>query len=41
MNDAVAACYGFSKDVWKDERETLRKLLLLNQRLAEPVPGLA
>jgi hypothetical protein len=39
MNDAVAACYGFPEDVWRDERETLRKLLEQNQQLAEPVNG--
>jgi hypothetical protein len=41
MNDAVAVSYGFEKDVWRDERETLRKLLELNHQLAEPAgdPG--
>lgn len=37
MNDAVAACYGFPAGVWKDEKETLRLLLQLNQRIASPM----
>jgi N-6 DNA Methylase len=38
MNDAVAACYGFPKGVWKDERETLRRLLELNHKIAALMP---
>ncbi len=37
MNDAVAACYGFPAGVWKDEKETLRLLLQLNQKIASPM----
>jgi hypothetical protein len=35
MNDAVNACYGFPKGTWRDDRETLRRLLDLNLRLAD------
>ncbi|MFO0755534.1 MAG: DNA methyltransferase [Byssovorax sp.] len=37
MNDAVAACYGFPAGVWRDEKETLRLLLQLNQKIASPI----
>ena len=37
MNDAVAACYGFPEGVWKNDKETLRLLLQLNQKIAEPM----
>jgi len=40
MNDAVAACYGFPENTWRDDGETLRKLLEQNHRLAEPMSGL-
>jgi hypothetical protein len=36
MNDAVAACYGFPKGVWRDDREVLRRLLEANGRVAGP-----
>jgi hypothetical protein len=35
LNDAVCDCYGLPQDTWRDERVTLRKLLELNQRIAE------
>jgi len=34
LNDAVTACYGFPKGTWRDEGETLARLLELNQRVA-------
>ena len=37
MNDAVAACCGFPEGVWRDEKETLRLLLQLNQTIARPM----
>ncbi len=37
MNDAVAECYGFPAGAWRDEKETLRLLLQLNQQIAEPM----
>jgi hypothetical protein len=39
LNDAVTACYGFPKDTWRDERETLRLLLERNRGLADPGDG--
>ena len=33
LNDAVAACYRFEPNSWRDERETLRLLLMLNAQL--------
>ncbi len=33
MNDAVAACYGWPEETWRDERETLRRLLALNHEI--------
>ncbi len=38
MNDAVDACYSFPPGTWRNERETLRRLLELNQRLTEAIP---
>lgn len=35
LNDAVAACYGFPADVWRNEAATLRLLLDLNHRLSQ------
>ncbi len=35
LNDAVSACYGFPEGIWRDDRETLRRLLELNYQLAE------
>ena len=37
LNDAVTACYGFPAGAWRDDKETLRLLLELNQQIAEPV----
>jgi hypothetical protein len=37
LNHAVTACYGFPEDTFRDNKETLRRLLQLNQRIAEPV----
>jgi hypothetical protein len=34
LNDAVTACYGFPEGTWRDDRESLRLLLELNQQLA-------
>ena len=34
LNDAVTACYGFPKGVWRDEHETLKLLLGQNLRIA-------
>lgn len=34
MNDAACACYGFPEEVWRDEREALRRLLALNHELS-------
>lgn len=34
LNDAVTAAYGFPKGTWRDERETLKRLLQLNDELA-------
>lgn len=34
MNDAVTACYGFPPGVWRDDRETLARLLALNHQVA-------
>lgn len=33
LNDAVTACYGFEKGTWRDEGETLARLLELNRSL--------
>jgi hypothetical protein len=33
LNDAVTACYGFPKGTWRDEGETLARLLELNQKV--------
>jgi hypothetical protein len=40
LNDAVTACYGFPSDTWRDERESLRRLLELNHRITEPIVDL-
>jgi hypothetical protein len=34
INDAVTACYGFPKGTWRDEGETLQRLLVLNSEAA-------
>ncbi len=34
LNDAVCAAYGFPESTWRDERETLKRLLQLNHELA-------
>jgi hypothetical protein len=35
LNDAVTACYGWPKDTWRDENETLKRLLALNRKVAD------
>ena len=35
LNDAVCVCYGFPEGTWRDERETLRRLLELNHRISQ------
>jgi hypothetical protein len=37
LNDAVTALYGFPKDTWRDEADTLRRLFALNQQVATPL----
>lgn len=39
MNDAACACYGFPEGTWRDERETLRRLLALNHELTRELGG--
>ncbi len=35
LNDAVTACYGWPTDTWRDDGAVLRRLLALNNILAE------
>jgi hypothetical protein len=37
LNDAVAGCYDLPNGAWKDEKETLRRLLQWNRRIGEPI----
>jgi hypothetical protein len=39
LNDAVTACYGFPKDTWRNEDETLRRLLTLNHEATGSEPN--
>ncbi len=37
LNDAVAVCYNFPKDIWRDDREILARLVEMNKEIAGPV----
>jgi hypothetical protein len=39
MNDAACAAYGFPEATWRDERDTLRRLVLLNHELSGALPA--